>query len=205
MPQEPHRLIADLERGATTAVCWELDGRIRAGGPLPQLVLPGSFNPLHHGHRELGRVAARQTGLPLAYELSIVNVDKPPLTEAEVRRRAQQFEWFAPLWVTRAPLFELKASLFPGAVFVVGADTATRLIDVAYYGGDAARMDQSFAQIRQHGCRFLVAARHDAAGELRELADLPVPAPLADLFAFISPQQFAARVSSTALRAAASS
>jgi len=49
-----------------------------SGRPLRRmLVLPGSFNPLHEGHLGLARVAmALRPGLPLAYEISLSNIDK---------------------------------------------------------------------------------------------------------------------------------
>jgi hypothetical protein len=196
------RLIQRLHDGEVNSVCVEPDGRWRSAAPKPALVLPGSFNPLHHGHRELARVAAQLTGLAPVFELSILNVDKPTLDEAEVRRRAAQFEWHAPLWVTRAPLFAQKTALFPGAVFVIGFDTARRLIDPRYTADDAEELNRQLAWMRDLGCRFLVAGRHEAAGRFAELNDLAVPSDFAELFAPIPASRFACRISSTALRSA---
>ena len=97
--------------------------------------------------------------------MSIANVDKPPLLMEEVEHRLRQFAWHAPVWLTRAPTFAEKAALFPGATFVVGSDTAIRIVDPAYYGNSVERMTAVLEQIRVLGCRFLVAGRVDAVGQ----------------------------------------
>src|SRR5205085_8018837 len=96
--------------------------------------------------------------------------------------RLSQFAGRATVWVTRAPTFADKARLFPGAVFVVGADTAERIIAPRYYGGGAAGMLEALACVRTQGCRFLVAGRRDAAGAFQELDAVPLPAEYVDLF-----------------------
>ncbi len=96
-------LLAPFLAGATSAVCVEPDGRLRDGEPRPAVLLPGSFNPLHEGHRGLAAVAAAAVGRPAAFELGVLNADKPALSEAELRRRMTQFAWQVPLWLTRAP------------------------------------------------------------------------------------------------------
>src|SRR5580700_4092202 len=89
----------------------------------PTAILPGAFNPVHAGHWGLAEAAAQMLGMSAAFELSIANVDKPPLLGAEIRRRQAQFAGRADLWLTNTPRFLEKSELFPGAVFVVGADT----------------------------------------------------------------------------------
>ena len=50
--------------------------------------------------------------------------------------------------------FAEKAQLFPGVVFVVGVDTAERIVQPRFYGDSEERMLQALEQIRQSGCRF---------------------------------------------------
>ncbi|MGL4551355.1 MAG: hypothetical protein ACRC33_09210 [Gemmataceae bacterium] len=177
------------------AVCVEPDGRVRAGGPTPPLVLAGSFNPLHRGHLGMLAAASRHLGLPGAFEISAVNVEKPGLDEEEMRRRAAQFGWRAPVWFTRAPTFPRKAEAVPGAVFLLGADTAARVVQPHFYdGGMLAELDA----VRRAGCRFLVAGRVEASGAFVGLADLPVPDEARDLFDELP--GFRLDVSSTMLR-----
>lgn len=189
-----------LVRGQAAAVCFEVDGRMRLARAEAGLLLPGAFNPAHDGHWQLAAVAARQIGQPAAFELSVTNVDKPSLAAAEVRRRAAQFTWRAPLWVTRSPTFVEKAALFPGAVFVVGADTAERIVQPRYYCDRHDLMVGALAGIRRCGCRFLVGGREDSSGRFVGPADFAVPEGYADLFEGIPEQEFRIAASSTVLR-----
>lgn len=52
----------------------------------------------------------------------------------------------------QAPLYTLKARLFPGSTFVVGYDTAIRLVMPKYYGGQEGMLLQ-FAELKHAGCR----------------------------------------------------
>lgn len=163
-------------------------------------LLPGSFHPIHEGHWGLARVAENILGMPVAFELSVVNVDKAELSVGEVERRLTQFAGRADVWVTRAPRFLDKAALFPGAVFVVGADTALRLVEPRYYGNDPVQPTAALASVRRHGCRFLVAGRVDPAGKFVTLDDVPIVAAFRDLFIPIASEFFRSDTSSTALR-----
>jgi hypothetical protein len=180
-------------------VCVESDGRLRVNAPVPAVLLPGAFNPAHAGHRGLAEVAERLTGRPAAFELSVRNVDKPPLTVAEIRRRVDQFTWQAPLWLTRSPTFLEKAHLFPGAVFVVGLDTAERIVAPRYYGHSEAQMLHALQEIGAAGCRFLVAGRAEAHA-FRTLEELAMPEACRTLFQSIPATAFRFDLSSTRLR-----
>ena len=83
--------IEQLVAGALDRVTVQPDGQITQGAPAPAAVLPGSFNPLHGGHRGLARIASELLGVPVHFEISALNVDKPSLDAAEVRRRLAQF------------------------------------------------------------------------------------------------------------------
>jgi hypothetical protein len=176
------------------------DGSFRDGGPIPAALLSGSFNPLHNGHTGLAAAAARRLNGAVAFELSVANVDKPELPPDEVRRRLAQFLGLAPIFVTRAPTFAEKARLFPGAVLVVGTDTAVRVLDPRYYDGDLGRRDAALAVIRAAGCRFLVGGRTTSEGAFVHLDHVEVPVAFRDLFEGLSEGEFRVDVSSTALR-----
>ena len=168
--------------------------------PPPIGLLCGSFHPLHFGHEQLRAAAERQLGGPVYYEMSIRNVDKPPLDFLSIERRRTQFTKL-PLALTAAPTFAEKAAVLPGIVFVMGVDTAERIVEPRYYGGSAAALHEALSQIRKAGCRFLVAGRK-VNERFETLADVAVPAEFADLFAAISPDEFRADVSATELRRA---
>ena len=192
--------LSEVWNGSASCV-WSLpDGSLTAAPPpaAPHGLLCGAFDPLHRGHEELHRVTERRLGGTIAYELSITNVDKPPLDFLTIERRRRQFN-NVPLALTNAPRFWQKAEVFPGVTFVVGSDTALRIIDARYYGGDEDALRRALQQIRDRGCRFLVATRA-CNGQLLSLPDLNVPDFARDLFEEIPVAEFRVDVSSTELR-----
>lgn len=188
----------------TAEMPWRMqtvDGRllVPATAPLPQAILSGSFDPLHAAHRQLAAVAEARLGVPVAMELSVANVDKPDLTDREVRRRLRASVWHRPVYVTRAATFRAKSDLFPGCAFVVGADTAARLIDPKYYCGDPDACRRALRELRDRGHRFAVAGRAGADGFVRA-EDTPIDAEFAAMFLLLREDEFRIDLSSTSLR-----
>ena len=134
-------------------------------------------------------------------EISSVNVDKPTLGYVEVATRLQALPTDFSALVTRVATFPEKARLFPGAVFVIGYDTAIRLVDASYYGGGRNAVDDALTELRERHCSFLVAGRlHE--GAFRQLDDIPIPRPFQDLFRAVPQELFRRDISSTQLRRA---
>jgi hypothetical protein len=179
------------------AVCITPDG-VRTG-PKPQALLSGSFNPLHRGHLELALAAAKRLNVEVHFELSITNPDKPELPREEVERRVAQFATVGPVWVTRSPTFVKKAELFSGAAFVLGWDTAVRVIDPKYYGGEMER-DSALLELLERGCKLVVGGRLDDRGVFRVWEASGLPTPFGELFVSLAEADFRADVSSTLLR-----
>lgn len=192
--------LSALVRGEARWVSVTINGQARLGWEPPDLLVPGSFNPLHAGHTELAAVAERRYSRSVGFEISVFNVDKPPLPTEEVIRRTAQFVGKASVVLTRAPTFVEKAALFPGRIFAVGADTAGRVIDPRYHRQDHAVMFAALEAIRGAGCRFLVGGRSMQGGPFTDLAGLPIPESHADLFEGIPESEFRIDLSSTQLR-----
>jgi nicotinic acid mononucleotide adenylyltransferase len=194
-------IIDQLLAGELDRVTVQPDGQMTLSAPRLPVLLPGSFNPVHAGHVLLARVAEELRQQPSAFEISVTNVDKPPLAGETVRHRVAQFAWKSPVELTRAPTFVEKSRLFPRTTFVVGADTAERLVAPRYYRDDEVQMHVALEEIANSGGSFLVAARIDTAGRVRALSDIPVPRRYADLFTEIPAHRFRFDTSSSEIRA----
>jgi hypothetical protein len=172
--------------------------------PLPQGLLSGAFNPRHRGHDGLRVAAEAWIGGPVYFEMPLANADKPALGIDEAAARCGQFQDQS-LLVTRAATFVEKARILPGMTFVVGADTAVRVVAPRFYGpeddpvrAEAAMLD-CLDELRQLGCRFLVAARC-LDGCMLRLADASVPRQFQDLFTELPENLFRLDVSSSEMR-----
>lgn len=161
------------------------------------LLLPGAFNPLHHAHKRMLEIAEEITQLAGAFELSIVNVDKPLLDYTEIDARLKQFH--KPVWLTRLPTFIAKARHFRGATFAVGVDTIVRIAEPDYYASPQA-MDEALRELADLGTRFIVFGRV-TEGKFQGLRDLQLPDLLRGLCTEVQESVFRETVSSTELRA----
>jgi len=174
--------------------------QMESEGTAPGGLLPGSFSPLHLGHRGLAGTAKEILGTEVGFELSVTNVDKPALEESVILERLAQFSDDETVVLSRAETFFKKARLFPGRTFVVGWDTAVRLVAPRYYSDDRDTMLIALAEMLAGGTRFLVAGRVDQ-GTFKTLKDVPVPQGFEPLFRDLPEGRFREDVSSTEIRA----
>ncbi len=188
-----------LKAGELDFVVLEPQGKLLTHVPDRIAILSGSFNPVHEGHTTLAEVAASQLSEDAYFELSLTNVDKAAIDLSVARKRAVQFLGLDHLILSRAPLFSDKARLFKNSIFVVGADTALRLVNLKYYNDDEAEFKAAFEFLREHNASFLVAGR-TRDGSFLTLEDIQVPSDFKDLFAEVPASAFRMDISSTQLR-----
>ncbi|NKC01582.1 MAG: hypothetical protein GKR90_24200 [Pseudomonadales bacterium] len=162
------------------------------------LLLPGSFNPLHHGHRKMMQVAEAVTGQAGAYEITVRNADKPALDFISLEERLSAIAEH-PVWLTNTPTYAGKAELFPGATFAIGVDTISRVGEVRFYDNREDLMAEAFDNFERFDCRFIVFGR-TVDGVFQSLGDLHLPEQLAGRCQEVSEDIFREDVSSTALR-----
>lgn len=93
-------------------------------------VFPGSFNPLHEGHRHIFDNIVLQEDAVKTFELSISRVGKPLLSPEEMFERVKQFTGYGNVIVTNAPRFIEKCAIFKSSeqvIWHVGVDTILRM------------------------------------------------------------------------------
>ena len=148
-----------------------------------KVILAGSFNPLHHRHLAMAQAAYMTLGSPVDFELSVTNVDKPPIETAVVNDRVAKIKegtkgigHIGRLYLTNAPKFLEKADLFGPTTFVVGTDTVLRIVK-------HANIEETVAKLKAAGIKFLVCER--IGYDIKT-----IPAPLAALCTFASPNTY---------------
>ena len=105
--------------------------------------------------------------------------------------------------MTDAQLFVDKAQLFPGCTFLVGIDTAVRIVNPKYYSDSAEQMAAVLNAIRALGCDFLVACRVDSGTKhVQTLADADIPAGFQGMFTDLPGSRFREDISSSEIRQA---
>jgi nicotinamide mononucleotide (NMN) deamidase PncC len=164
----------------------------------PAVLFPGAFNPIHSAHRRMAQIAAERLGQPVTFELSITNVDKPPLDFIEIADRLERLAGERVL-LTDAPQFVEKARITPGCTFVVGVDTIVRIGESKYYDAGDLQRDAAIAAIDAAGCRFLVFGRA-VQGTFHTLSNGNLPDRLRRLCDEVPESVFREDISSTELR-----
>ena len=167
----------------------------------PKAILSGSFNPLHEGHLALANVAREILGYEVVFELASNNAEKPAIDQVSILQRLLQFAGRYPVIISNAATFLSKSLLFPGTTFVIGHDTAQRILEPRFYGHNREQMLAALKQIKNQKCQFLVAGRLGKDGRFHNASELKVPAGFPRLFEAIPDSRFRLDISSSDIRA----
>ena len=162
------------------------------------LLLPGSFNPLHDGHRQIMACAEAHTGRAGAYEITVRNADKPAIDFISLEERLSGIADH-PVWLTNTPTYIQKAELFPATTFAIGVDTIKRVGEVRFYEHRPDLMAAAFQRFAELEIKFLVFGRAQE-GKFVKLSDLDLPAELAKLCEEVPESEFRLDISSSELR-----
>jgi hypothetical protein len=164
----------------------------------PELIFPGSFNPLHDGHMKMRELAEKKTGMRATFEICARNADKPPLTFYEIKRTLDQFTDNDSWVMTSAGRFSEKAEMFPNSVFIIGADTLVRVFDEKFYTSKKDMLDH-IERFNDHNINFLVFGRK-VNKKFISLRDIVIPEIIRDRCTGFEEASFRDDISSTKLR-----
>jgi hypothetical protein len=148
---------------------------------------------------EMKRIAEQHTAMSALFEISVFNVDKPPLDYWEMQKRHASLTDLGELVFTSASTFVEKAAIFPEATFIVGADTIKRIANITYYQQDPQHRDRAINELVRRGARFLVFGRFNE-GHFNTLEDLDLPVVLQAICEQVPESRFRDDVSSTLIR-----
>ena len=129
-----------------------------------KLVFSGSFDPCHKNHVFMAMCASKEYNAPVHFEISLTNVDKPPIDFISLSHRLDSLRkykdeaFMGGVYLTNAPLFLQKADLFPNSTFIIGADTFNRLFDAKYYDG-TVDTPSILRHFKEKNVRFMVFRR----------------------------------------------
>lgn len=187
---------ADLLSGKYSAIPY-FKGKPFLDTESGEALLPGSFNPIHKGHIEMAKIAAKECGGRCDLELSILNVDKPALDFISLRERLDEIgKTDLVTWVTAYPTFVQKALNFSNVTFVIGHDTAVRICDSKYSSDVAETIDR----LERFGAQFLVFGRDYGPGKGLGLTVDKFPDQFKRLCKVVDANHFLMDISSTQLR-----
>jgi len=147
---------------------WRMNLEMMDSLTLPQpVIFPGSFNPLHDGHKRLANAAYQYTGKPVWLEVSSKHCHKDDTDNLTARAYALgelREDWLAGVLITDEATFEGKAKGLMSPQFLVGADVLV-LMEKEY--------PDDVQQLKSLGITFLAGSRTGV-----KVKDIPTIGPI---------------------------
>ena len=198
-------IINGIYQSAIPFIYKDIDGIWSTKLPKNLLILSGSFNPFHDGHLGMMKKVKDITKLLPVYEISVLNVDKPSISLNDLFDRLDAFPNKSRVLITASPRFNEKSVLFPDSKFLIGYDTALRLLHSKYYSDFIDKNNNNIVLnaldvIRENKCSFIVAGRIDKGGKFKSIDDLEIHPSYKQLFSGIPEKSFRLDISSTEIR-----
>ncbi|NQV89391.1 MAG: hypothetical protein HQ488_03665 [Parcubacteria group bacterium] len=148
------------------------------------VLFPGSFNPLHYGHQEMARWMEYRTGRRVVFQISQHHPIKVELAFDEdlLCERLRQFRYRHPVVITsHAGLYFDKATKFPGAHILMGADALKHMLNPKFYANWDRSILYGLSCCNNRGTIFWVVDRL-VDGNLLTLEDIEIPEAYQNLF-----------------------
>lgn len=158
-------MIGELQSNKSQARSISLNGVDTQSVPLSEYVIPGSFRPVHAGHFHMIdglRKYLNKPELPVDFEISVTNVDKPAMGYLDATERLTCFKNWPKkedknlLILTNAPTFVEKSRILPDRTFLVGFDTILRIADPKYYNYSKEGLHTAIQELKQNNAKFMV-------------------------------------------------
>lgn len=139
-------------------------------------IYPGSFNSLHVGHLAIAQYVEDKFQEQVLFEICDYPFDKNPVSQEDLAKRVKQFTMLSRPVITSHNVTFLEKSNYDAVstyknifhadayksvdiIFIVGADTITRIDDIKYYCNSEREKKRAMAILESRGVKFLVFPR----------------------------------------------